>query len=166
MHERLKDSTLSYPDNIAVTIGISTEITDEIRQKTIKMVENSAILSDKELRCLIAYFKDNRTYADIAKEYDVSPERIRQIIVKAIFTLRRNKSKYFPPFRCLIRLSKNNKHLGYIALDKKHHSPSLVDKQGYATIFYHQEIANDWIKFIKAIYNDSNALHVEIIIIH
>jgi len=166
MYERLKDSKLSYPDNIAAAIGIATEITDDIRQKTIDLVETSDILSDKEKHCVLAYYKDNRTYNDIKNDYDVSPERIRQIISKSIFALRRNKSKYIPPYRCIIRLKKDKTLLGYIAIEKYKLSPKLVNKQGYATIFYNQTDVDNWITFIKSIYNDNQKLHIELIQIH
>ena len=66
-------------------------------------------LTDRERRCVLKHYKDNKTLAEIAEEFAVGKERIRQIIAKAMRKLRN-------PVRCnYIRFGKE----GYEKLMKE-----------------------------------------------
>ena len=92
MYERNKDSSLPYPDNIIRAIDINQEVTDDIRNKMLSVIHSSELLSKREKHCLIEYYKNNRTYIEIGKDYSITRERIRQVIELGLSKLRRNKN--------------------------------------------------------------------------
>ncbi len=77
-----------YPENLITAIGADTCI------PLTKDQENGLLfamnfLKEREQRIIKMRFMENRTYGDIGKELGLSPERIRQIIVKSLYRLRR-----------------------------------------------------------------------------
>lgn len=90
MYERNKKPSFPYPDNILKAIGIE-DITDTIRDNMISVM-NSSLLSERERHCLNEYYRYNRIYSDISNDYDVTRERIRQVVELGLSKLRKNKN--------------------------------------------------------------------------
>ena len=86
---------LEYPETLLAQLDITPEAFgnyyDEIVpnfNENIKRILDKEMFSDRERYCLMAYYKDVRDLEDIGKSLDVTRERIRQIIGKAIRKLK------------------------------------------------------------------------------
>lgn len=86
MYEKLKKSTV-YPDNLLAAIEV--EVT-EFNKNHLEKITHTVQYRQKDGAALIeAYFRQNRKYKEIAKEYGLSVERIRQKIMLSVFDIRR-----------------------------------------------------------------------------
>ena len=86
MYEKLKRSTI-FPDNLLSAIEVeATEDNKSLLERFMHTVQ----YRQKDGAALIeAYFRQNRKYKEIAKEYGLSVERIRQKIMLSVFDIRR-----------------------------------------------------------------------------
>ena len=86
---------LEYPETLLVQLNITPEAFGNYYNEivpnfneNIKRILDKEMFSDRERYCLMAYYKDVRDLEDIGKSLDVTRERIRQIIGKAIRKLK------------------------------------------------------------------------------
>lgn len=64
-------------------------IQNELSEDRLRGIEHALeTLTERERDCLVKYYRDGRSYKDIAKDYQVTQERIRQVIAKALRKLR------------------------------------------------------------------------------
>ena len=88
---------VEYPENILQTLGITEneyenyfdDILPNFEERFQKIIKD---LSPREEAILLRRFKDLKTYEEIAKDFNVTRERIRQIECKAIRRLRAKKN--------------------------------------------------------------------------
>lgn len=85
MHERNKDRSLPYPDNIIKELG-----SEGLTSAKFISVLSSGFLKAKEKDVLERYYKDNERYEDIGRTYGVSKEYIRQITEKGLDKIRKH----------------------------------------------------------------------------
>lgn len=79
----------SWPENIRVEILGYAEVVEMTRDQYEGLTwVIDTTLSERERKCIYGYFRDNKPYTELAKEFGVSNERIRQILCKAIRKLR------------------------------------------------------------------------------
>ncbi len=70
----------------------SEEINEQEWQDRVTELKDLNILTDKEYVVLWKFYTTGATYDDIGKEFNVSSERVRQVLLKAEFKIRRNQS--------------------------------------------------------------------------
>ncbi len=88
MYERIKTSK-TFPDNLINALGI-TYITPALKDKVLDLLSTVKYKhTDSEL-LLRMYYEDNLTMADIGNQFNLSRERIRQLLNLALRDIRRN----------------------------------------------------------------------------
>ena len=56
----------------------------------IQLINNAPYLNDRERNCILAKFVDSKNYQEIGDSLGITRERVRQIIDKAIYKVRKN----------------------------------------------------------------------------
>ena len=91
----------NYPANLLEALQIQTEtqsdiLHDELSEDQYKGLEYAmSVLTEREKFVLNAYFAEGKTIREFSKEYNLSENRIKQIIDHALRKLRRNKEWLF-----------------------------------------------------------------------
>ena len=86
-----KKKTTIYPDDLIKTIfGEDSKFEKELFKKWLEETINK--LTPREAKVIMHRYKDGWTLEEIAREYGVTRERIRQIVLKGIRKLQRYES--------------------------------------------------------------------------
>lgn len=89
---------LEYPETLLLQLDITPELYENYYNEIVrnfetnfeKAIENSN-LTEKEVYCLKSYYKDLKVFESIGKSLNLTRGRVRQIINKAIYKLKRSK---------------------------------------------------------------------------
>ncbi len=103
MYERNKDNNLSFPWNMTPALKLPDDSSynekafakiNEVLSSPVDEWSNITVMGKKPLNerrkdFILKYYRDNLRYSDIAKEYGISKERVRQELFVGTACLRR-----------------------------------------------------------------------------
>lgn len=70
----------AFPTNILLIIGVPMQnIVQEVQDRFISFI-NSGVITNRQKNMLYDYYRDQKTYEMIGKEYGITRERVRQIL--------------------------------------------------------------------------------------
>ena len=79
MYEKTKNSLLAYPDNLAHALnyfGLKAHVSGEEAEQELE----KGAAGERNTDMIRRYFRDNEKLADIGKAYNLTSERVRQLI--------------------------------------------------------------------------------------
>ena len=109
------DKEIEYPLNIIVQLGefpFSVNL-EEVEQNFDEILtdyfnDEKCFLNEREKRIILYRYKEKRTLEDIAKDFNLTRERIRQIERKAITKIKYKKEMFYSDFDDYLLVKKNH----------------------------------------------------------